>query len=377
MDFIITSLQQWDAKLSSNAKDIAIELAKQHHRVIFVTIPTKGKSKQNGLCRQTEYLWVLYITDFLYPLNKMPGKLLFDFVNRRNNHIIFSRVNKAMAELKFTDAIHFCDNDVYRSFYAREILKCKLFIYYRRDNLHPITYWSKHIGRMEPAIIKKSDIVMCNSLELTTYATQYKDPSRIFDVGQGVNLSLYQPDKEFAIPEDCIELPHPIIGYMGVIYTTRLDSELLYKLAKRSPHHTYLFVGEEDSTFAAHPIHKLENVHFVGMKPPTQLGQYLSLMDVCINPQLLNEVTIGNYPRKIDEYLAMGKPVVATNTRTMHRFGKFVYLCNSIDEYQNAIEQALKENTPAEEAKRIAFANTHSWTNCVHEILQLCTRFLP
>jgi glycosyltransferase involved in cell wall biosynthesis len=377
MDFIITSLQQWDVKLSSNAKDIAIELAKQHHRVIFVTFPVGGKSKQNGLCRQTEYLWVLYINDFLYPLNKMPDGFLFDMVNRRNNRIIFNQVNNAITELTFKDAIHFCDNDIYRSFYAREMLKCKLFIYYRRDNLHPIAYWSKHIKRMEPAIIKKSDIVMCNSFELTTYVTPYKDADRIFDIGQGVDLSLYQPDQEFAIPEDCKELTHPIIGYMGVIYTSRLDSELLYKLAKRSPHYTFLFVGAEDSTFAAHPIHELDNVCFVGMKPYEQLAQYLSFMDVCINPQAVNEVTIGNYPRKIDEYLAMGKPVVATETQTMHRFGKFVYLCNSINEYQVAIEEALKHNTPAEQAARIAFANTHSWTNCVNEIVKLCTRFLP
>jgi hypothetical protein len=31
----------------------------------------------------------------------------------------------------------------------------------------------------------------------------------------------------------------------------------------------------------------------------------------------LNETTKGNYPRKIDEYLAMGKPVVATKTIAM------------------------------------------------------------
>jgi hypothetical protein len=36
--------------------------------------------------------------------------------------------------------------------------------------------------------------------------------------------------------------------------------------------------------------------------------------------QLSNNLTIGNYPRKIDEYLAMGKPIVATSTKTMQMF---------------------------------------------------------
>ena len=45
-----------------------------------------------------------------------------------------------------------------------------------------------------------------------------------------------------------------------------------------------------------------------------------------LNPQLLNEVTIGNYPRKIDEYLAMGKPTVATKTEGMSVFADYTYL---------------------------------------------------
>lgn len=43
----------------------------------------------------------------------------------------------------------------------------------------------------------------------------------------------------------------------------------------------------------------------------------MSHFDVCMNPQLVNEITIGNYPRKVDEYLALGKPVIATKTLTM------------------------------------------------------------
>ncbi len=43
-----------------------------------------------------------------------------------------------------------------------------------------------------------------------------------------------------------------------------------------------------------------------------ELPGYIQHFDVCINPQKLNPITIGNYPLKVDEYLAMGKPVVAT-----------------------------------------------------------------
>ncbi|MFC7669776.1 glycosyltransferase [Hymenobacter humi] len=63
----------------------------------------------------------------------------------------------------------------------------------------------------------------------------------------------------------------------------------------------------------------------------------MSYFDVCTNPQAVNEVTIGNYPLKIDEYLAMGKPVVATATRAMDMFADYVYLPRNAQEW---LEQA-------------------------------------
>ncbi len=55
-------------------------------------------------------------------------------------------------------------------------------------------------------------------------------------------------------------------------------------------------------------------------KKPEQTAAYIHHFTICINPQLVNPLTIGNYPRKIDEYLASGKPVVATATQAMEMF---------------------------------------------------------
>ena len=89
-----------------------------------------------------------------------------------------------------------------------------------------------------------------------------------------------------------------------------------------------------------------------------------------MNPQILNDITIGNYPLKIDEYLAMGKPTVATETHTMRDiFSKYVFLATNVDEYLTAIDQALTEINDLEKKKeRIDFAHTHSWTNSVNKI---------
>jgi glycosyltransferase involved in cell wall biosynthesis len=68
---------------------------------------------------------------------------------------------------------------------------------------------------------------------------------------------------------------------------------------------------------------------FLGAQDVNRLPEYIKAFDVCINPQLLNETTKRNYPRKIDEYLAMGKPVVATKTIAMGYFKDWVYLAET------------------------------------------------
>lgn len=90
--------------------------------------------------------------------------------------------------------------------------------------------------------------------------------------------------------------------------------------------------------------------------------------DVCINPQLINDITIGNYPRKIDEYLALGKPAVATSTKAMELFKDYVWNCIGTEEYKQAIRQALNANDANIIKSRIEFAHTHTWTNTVNKL---------
>lgn len=77
-------------------------------------------------------------------------------------------------------------------------------------------------------------------------------------------------------------------------------------------------------------------------------------------------MTIGNYPLKADEYLAMGKPMVATRTDGMKMFEGHVSLCGTAEEYIAAIGKYLA--APPDGAMREswrAFAAGHTWENCV------------
>jgi glycosyltransferase involved in cell wall biosynthesis len=100
--------------------------------------------------------------------------------------------------------------------------------------------------------------------------------------------------------------------------------------------------------------------------------------DICINPQQVNQLTIGNYPRKADEYLAMGKPMVATSTDAMELFADYVFLCHSKEEYVQHIRRIL-ENPELRNGhikqERQAFAKTHTWENSVDKLGIILSEF--
>ena len=274
---------------------------------------------------------------------------------------MFGFIRKIANQLQFKEVIHFIDNDIYRSFYGKEFLKPAMSIYYRRDNLQPFAFWKKHVVRLEPMLIKKCDLVVCNSPQLADFALQFNKKSH--DIGQGVDLSAYDPDLKFETPAEFLHIPTPRIGYIGDINSLRLDPDLLYELARSKPSYSFVMIGSEDKTFAAHALHTLKNVYFMGSITKVSVPAYMTALQVCLNPQLLNEITNGNYPRKVDEYLALGKPVIATRTATMELFRDHAYLCDSVAEYGDAVEKALQDNSDEKIAARILFARSHSWKN--------------
>lgn len=374
-DFIITSLQPWSTEIGSTIKNTALEISKQN-RVLYINTPMNwlewrkaSKEKKERKIRQiNSNMWVVDLPFPVLPLNKIPSTCFFDKVNKINNKKIATGILKAVNDLNFHDYIHLIDTDIYRSQYLKEMLHPILSIYYCRDFVVGVDYWKKNGSRLEPLLAAKSDIVLANS---SLFAERFKKYNpNTYTIETGVNLQLYDATVDRDTPSDMKDIPHPIVGYTGMVIKLRLDIELLYQVALQMPNVQFVFIGPTDEAFDTHPLHQLTNVYFLGKREVNQLPAYIQEFDVCINPQIINDITIGNYPLKIDEYLAMGKPTVATSTHTMQDiFSKYVFLATNVDEYIEAIQKAISEvGDKAKQEARVAFAHTHSWTNSVNKI---------
>jgi teichuronic acid biosynthesis glycosyltransferase TuaH len=377
-DIVLFSSQPWSSDIAFNFRDMAFEFAR-YNRVLFIdrardrnsvlktlfsgeTVITKSPGYPEPI---QDNFWVLHPVSTLESGNWSPNYKLFDFFNRTNNKRLAAEIKIAIRKLDFKDCLFINDNDFFRGLYLKSLLPVRDYIYYIRDFLTSQPYFKKYGPRCEMEMIRKADLVVANSAWLADYSGQWNPKS--VNIGQGCNLGAFVLDN-LPEPEDMKSIPRPIAGYCGAISAMRLDEDLLMHIAGSLPEISLVMVGPADSQFGKSTLRNKPNVYFLGIKKPEETAAYIHQFTVCINPQQINPLTIGNYPRKIDEYLASGKPVVATATPAMEMFRDYTELCNSKEDYELNIRKAVRESdsgTDELKNKRREFALTHNWENSV------------
>lgn len=383
-DIVMFSFQSWDTAIGSNFKDMAVELGK-NNRILFVNraldrsslfkkrndavTKTRLASIKNGageLERVTANIWVQNPGVIVESINAIPFPRLHDWLNKINGRRLAREINKMIAQLGFSDVILINDNDFIRGFHLKEMVNCNDYIFYLRDYMLGVEFFKRHGARLEAGTMRKADLVVANSVYLANYAK--KDNKNSFYIGQGCDFTQFLKEN-ISMPEDLQQIKPPLIGYTGFVSAWRIDVEIIKHIAETCPDCSIVLVGPVDWLFRKEALSHLSNVHFLGGKPPDALANYIKYFDICINPQIMNEVTRGNYPRKADEYLAMEKPLVASATEGMKMFSPYCFLCNTKEEYfekiRYIITQPEQANSDLARQQRKAFALTHTWEESI------------
>ncbi len=193
-------------------------------------------------------------------------------------------------------------------------------------------------------------------------------------IPNGVNYHAFSTLQ--AEPPDLATISKPRIGYIGVV-KKQLDLLLLARLAQARADCSFIFVGPigniSGKEAALAELRALRNVHFLGCKAVDELASYTQHMDVCLMTYEINDYTNHIYPLKLHEYLAAGRPTIASPIATVLEHRDVVTLADGHQEWLVGIDHALSPaaNTPQEIERRRSRARCHDWDTLVHDIAKL------
>ena len=179
-------------------------------------------------------------------------------------------------------------------------------------------------------------------------------------------------------PADQRDLPHPRLGYYGVI-DERLDLPLLAALADAHPEWQLVLVGPVVKIDPA-TLPRRANIHYTGQRRYDELPAYLAGWDVCLLPFALNDSTRFISPTKTLEYMAAERPIVSTPiTDVVEPYGDIVYLGDTPEAFIRACERALASDGAERERRgslmRGVLART-SWDATVAAMIECMARSL-
>jgi len=181
-------------------------------------------------------------------------------------------------------------------------------------------------------------------------------------------------------PEDLFPIPHPRIGYVGVI-KQQLNLSLVLDLARRNRDLSFVLVGpqrlHEEVTSLIHELSRLPNVYFLGPKSLEALPAYQQHMDVSLLCYKVNLYTHCVYPLKLHQYLASGTPIIGSRIRSLEDFVSVIDIADTADEWNLCIKNVFSPgiDSDGKAEKRRGLAKQHDWKRLVEEIAYtLCLR---
>lgn len=224
----------------------------------------------------------------------------------------------------------------------------------------------------EAELFKRAELVFTGGQSL--YEVKRNQHPNVYAFPSSIDTAHFAKARNFkADPLDQADIPHPRLGFFGVI-DERMDLELLALLAEAKPNWHLVIIGPVVKIDPAIlPRHK--NIHYLGGKNYQELPDYIAGWDVALLPFAHNESTRFISPTKTPEYLAAGKPVVSTSIRdVVNPYGQMdmVYIADTVAQFITAIEAALNQNSDLSWSTKVdTFLAQTSWDSTWEGMIQL------
>ncbi len=212
------------------------------------------------------------------------------------------------------------------------------------------------------------------------------DINKISVIPAGVDLERFNPQvdgsairEKYGIKKDEI-----LLFFMGWIYEFSGMKEVAESISTTDNEKIKLMIVGEGDLYE--PLLKMKSeknldgrLILTGKVPFEEISKYLAAADICLLPAYKNEIMMNIVPIKIYEYMAMGKPVIATRLPGIQKEfgldGGINYIENSGDALEKSIWLKKANKIEDEGKKAYSCVKDLTWdsiTNYFENILTGC-----
>ncbi len=227
--------------------------------------------------------------------------------------------------------------------------------------------------RYENALAAMSHTAFVTSHTLETEIAGLYPGLSVTRIPNGVDAEWFrQKAAEAGTPSDIRNIRPPRVGYIGALYPW-IDTELLRELAETLPEISLVLIGPSDDNDRLSRLRHLGNMHWMGVKPYSDVPSYVASCDVCLIPFLAGPVSRTTNPVKLYEYFALGKPVVTTPLTDLEQYAVtgLVIMGKTRTDFIEGVRRALTESDPWLRTRRMEVAREHSWKRHAGRMLEV------
>lgn len=309
--------------------------------------------------RRTDKIFVYTTIDSVFSFNHVAREL--------------KRIEKI---LNLKNIVFWSYNPMFVEFIGK--LNEKLFVFDTVDN------WAEHTGytkimkkkrllRNYQTIADRADVIFTVSEGLKDFYGQLGRTNGVHWIPNGVDFEHFNDPQKSEKENELTKIDKPIIGYLGTI-EDRIDLDILSNIARTHKDKELVLCGPVWPVIK-HELHKklggLNNVRLLGRIKYDDAPSYISRFDVAIIPHKINAFVQSMNPMKMYDYLACGKPTVATPGAGIDLFKGHIYIAKDADDFVKLISKALAEDTPEKQSARKNAVRGHAWSARAEEMTKL------